>query len=277
MAQSLETNLYNTLKRNRNLETVRELIDQDVDCNLSHFDRTTRTFIFPIQLVTKTDRHNTLHLLYERRNSPTQGQLDKHLTFYINHYDRPQTQNNEILFDFIVSRLLYIRIFKEQSKIDAYTILTGLHDLDDAVRYGESLSKGFFPVLFLQFRIYTLFRKIIDMKNNSDNKLLTIVENELLHNLETYYFLFSFLFIPVVIPKQIMGRRFSVIKLLSSYKLLIKYYECIANNVIRKIEQLDINEEYTVPTGWIGHAVCVSFRCVTEWHIIIRVDNPSSL
>ncbi|CAF3531708.1 unnamed protein product, partial [Rotaria sp. Silwood2] len=38
---------------------------------------------------------------------------------------------------------------------------------------------------------------------------------------------------------------------------------------------LEINEEYTIPTGWIGHAVCVSFKRVNETHIIIRIDNPS--
>ncbi len=59
---------------------------------------------------------------------------------------------------------------------------------------------------------------------------------------------------------------------------LNEYYKPIATNLIEKIKKLQINQEYTIPTGWIRHAVCISFRCVSsinETYISIRVDNPS--
>ena len=273
MADTLETQLYNALGRISSSTTVKELIKKDVDCNLSHFDPITKTFISPIRLAAKIDRHETLRLLYEHRNSPTKIQLEKHLTFYINHYDRVQKQNNEILFEYTVSRLLYSRITEHKTKTDFNILIAALHDFDNAEHRRQDLSKGLQPETFLQLRIYTLFRKVIDMKTDSNNDMLEIIINELLHNLETYYFLDSIFYIPVVITKQMISRRFSDVKL--SLPFLMKYYECIANNVISRIERLEIDEEYTIPTGWIKHAVCVSFRRVTKTHIVIRIDNPS--
>jgi hypothetical protein len=105
--------------------------------------------------------------------------------------------------------------------------------------------------------------------------MLTAIEDELLHNLETYYFLDSITRIPVVISEKMINKKFTEIE--SSQKLLMKkYYRCIAKNVIHKIEKLAIDQEYTIPTGWMEHAVCVSFRRINKTHIHIRVDNPSS-
>ncbi|CAF1195896.1 unnamed protein product [Rotaria sordida] len=272
MANTLETRLYNTLKRNPNSKTVKELIEQGVDCNLSHFDPDTRSIIFPIQLASKTNRHDTLCLLYEHRNRPTKLQLEKHLTFYINHYDQTQEKKNEILFDYIISRLLYGRIIQYPKNV-FNTLIAALHDYDNATHRGERVSKGSLPEIFLQLRIYTLFRVIIDMNINSDNDMFTIIENELLHNLETFYFLIGISSMPVVISERIINDKFSEIR--SSQRLLIKYYKCIAKNVIYKIEQLEINQEYTIPTGWESHAVCVSFQRISQTHIVIRIDNPS--
>ncbi|CAF1308491.1 unnamed protein product [Rotaria sordida] len=191
MANTLETRLYNTLKRNPNSKTVKELIEQGVDCNLSHFDPDTRSIIFPIQLASKTNRHDTLCLLYEHRNRPTKLQLERHLTFYINHYDQTQEKKNEILFDYIISRLLYGRIIQYPKNVFD-TLIAALHDYDNATHRGERVSKGSLPEIFLQLRIYTLFRVIIDMNINSDNDMFTIIENELLHNLEMFYFLIEY-------------------------------------------------------------------------------------
>ena len=274
MANTLESQLYNTLKGNSNPKTVKELIDQGVDCNLAHFDRDTRTFISPIRSAAKTYRHNPLFLLYEHRNSPTKRQLDKHVAFYINHRDQSQNEKNEILLDYTVSRLLYIRITDHPRKIFD-TFIAALHDFDGAKRHRKCLSKGFRPEIFLQLRIYTLFRKIIDMKINSGNNSVEVIEKELLHNLETYYFLDGISYIPVRISEEIDNQTFSHVKSLPSHHLLMKYYECIATNLISKIKRLKINEEYTIPTGWQGHAVCVSFLRVGQTHISIRIDNPS--
>ncbi|CAF1012239.1 unnamed protein product [Rotaria sordida] len=105
--------------------------------------------------------------------------------------------------------------------------------------------------------------------------MLTIVENELLHNLETYYFLDGISHIPVEITTEMMNQEYTVIEL--SQPLLIEYYQYIAKNLISKIEKLEPNHEYTIPTGWMTHAVCVSFRRIDDTHkISIRIDNPSS-
>ncbi|CAF5010144.1 unnamed protein product [Rotaria sp. Silwood1] len=274
---------------------VKNLVEQCVDCNfscfnnnlsdfnrhlsyfhrnVSHFDRLINTFISPIQLAAKLGRHEELLLLYEHRNSPTKLQLEKRWTFYINHYDRLHREGNEILFDYTVSRLLYTRITTEHTKIVFDNLIPALRDIDNASHRGRSLSDGSRPEIFLQVRIYTLVRTIIDKKINKDDHMIEIIEKELLHNLETYYFIIGILLIPVNITKPMMNQSFSRIK--SSQSLLMKYYRKIAKNLISKIKQLEINDEYTIPTGWKEHAVCVSFRRISQTHFIIRNDNPSS-
>jgi hypothetical protein len=270
----LERRLFNTLKRRPNLETIKELIEQDVDCNLSYFDRRTRTFISPIQLAAKSDRHIALPYLYEHRNSPTKEQLDQHLSFYINHHNRSQPEKNEILFDYTISRLLYTRINAEHTKQIFDTLIVSLHGFDKAEYRKQSLTDGSRLEIFLQLRIYSLFRKMIDMKINSDTNMIDIIEKEFLHNLETYYFLVSVESISLVTTEGIIKRISSETG--SQKSLLQKCYESIAKNVINKIEQLQIKEEYTIPTGWFEHAVCVSFRRISQTHIVIRIDNPAS-
>jgi hypothetical protein len=165
---------------------VEELIEQGFDCNLSHFDGTTSTFfITPIQLAIKNDRHRTLYLLYEHRNSPTIEQLEKHLTFYTNHHVLLEDKQNETLFDYCVSRLLYNRITKHP-RIDLHTLIVALHGYNDATLDDKSLCKGSTHQILLQLRIYTLFRKIIDMTINFNDNMIEVIEDELLHNLETY-------------------------------------------------------------------------------------------
>ncbi|CAF1446253.1 unnamed protein product [Rotaria magnacalcarata] len=272
MTETLETRLYKTLKRDPDFDMVKQLIYDGVDCNLSYFDRYSRTFQSPIQLTLKTDRRETLHLLYKHRNSPTRIQLKKQLTFYINHNNRLQKEKNEILFHYTVSRLLYTRI-TEHSKIVFDTLIAALHDYDHAKYRTCNLSEGSTAEIFLQLRIYTLFQKIIEMKINSNNNESTIIEEELLHNLETYYFLISIKNIPVIITREMINQTFSIISMHKPH--LKKYYQSIAKNVISKIEKLKRNQVYTIPTGWIGHAVCVSFQRINETHIVIRIDNPA--
>jgi hypothetical protein len=271
MSKSLEKLLYDAIKKNDNPQTIQELIDQGVDCNLSYFDHDTLDFISPIQLAINNNRHRTLCLLYEHRNSPTRTQLEKHLTFYVNHHVQSQNEQNETLFDYTVSRLLYNRI-TEHPKIDFHTLIVALHGYDNAKLGDESLCEGSTLLILLQLRIYTLFRRIIDMTINSDDNMSEVIEDELLHNLKTYYFLDSIFHIPVEITQQMMNKKFTEI---TSQSSLIEYYQCIAKNVIKKIKELEINKEYTIPTGWFAHAVCVSFRRINDTHIHIRVDNPS--
>ena len=45
---------------------------------------------------------------------------------------------------------------------------------------------------------------------------------------------------------------------------MIKSYQCIAKTVVDKIQHLPINKEYTIPTGWKGHAVCLSVQRINQ-------------
>jgi hypothetical protein len=103
---TLEKRLNNVIKKKGKSSTIEELIRQGVDCNLSHFNRDTLTFISPIQLAAKKGRHYRLCCLYKHRNSPTITQLKQHVTFYINHHVQSQDKENETLFNYTVSRLL---------------------------------------------------------------------------------------------------------------------------------------------------------------------------
>jgi hypothetical protein len=85
MMETLETHLFNILKTNPDLDKVKKLIEQGVDCNLSRFDSNSLEFISPIQLAAKQNAHHALCHLYEHLKSPTKEQLEKHLKFYINH------------------------------------------------------------------------------------------------------------------------------------------------------------------------------------------------
>ncbi|CAF1094569.1 unnamed protein product [Didymodactylos carnosus] len=221
-------------------------------------------------------RYRKLLLLYKYRNIPTKTQLEKHLTFYYNHYQSSKEEENEILLDFTVSRLLHTRITKYPTE-QFHILITALHGYDEAKLRGRKLGVGSTQDMFLQLRISTLFRWIVEMRTNfrtiPDNEILTVVENELLHNLETYYFLYDILRIPVRINEKMIRQRFVDIE--SSQPLLIKFYRYIAKNLKSKIEQLRPEQEYTIPTGWMRHAVCVSFRRISQTHISIRIDNPS--
>ena len=272
----MEKRLYDEIQGRANLNTIKQLIKEDVDCNLSHFDPITKKFSSPIHLAIKTNKGSTLRLLYKDRNRPTKAHLEKYFALYKHHANPSNEEANEILLDYIISRLLYVRL-TEQSQVEIDTLIVALRNYNGVTSFdGKNLCGGSQPEIYLQLRIYTLFRWIIDMKIDFDNFMVNIIVDELLHNLETYYFLDSVLKIPGV-TQAMMNKSFSDIK--SSHSSLITYYESIAKNVIKKIKQLKIDQEYTIPTGWVdykasvGHAVCVSFRCISQTYISIRIDN----
>jgi hypothetical protein len=278
MANTLEKRLCDTLKGRSNVSAVRQLIEQGVDCNLSHFDSCTLTFIAPIQLAAKNSRRCTLRLLYQRRNSPTKAQLEKRLAFYLNQYQPSEEENNQTLLEYTVSRLLHTDITKHPE--EAFSILiAALHNFDDATQRGEKLCIGSTHNMFLQLRIFTLVRRIVDMYTTSlmspDDETLTILRNELLHNLETYYLFYDIDNIPMKMTDELLVQRSVEVELTNP--LLFEFYKCIATNVISKIKQSQPNEEYTIPASWMWHAVCVSFRRISQTHIHIRVDNPIPL
>ena len=278
MTTTIETRLYTAIKE-KDLRKVKELINQGADCNLSHFDSNSLNFVSPIELAAKNGgyRYRTLLLLYEHRHNPTKTQLEKHLAFYYNHHQLSKEEENEILLVCTVSRLLHSHITSHPKK-EFHIIIAALYDFDDAKLRGRKLSVGSTYDKFLQLRIFTLFRWIVKMKTDYsltlDNETLAVVESELLHNLETYYFLYDITQIPVRITKTMDDETFEKIALLQPE--LIKFYRRIAKHLISKIEQLRPKQEYTVPTGWKEHAVCVSFRRISQTHISIRIDNPSA-
>ncbi|CAF2969459.1 unnamed protein product [Rotaria sp. Silwood2] len=278
MTGTIETRLYDAIVGESSLSKITKLLEDDIDCNLSHFDLTTLNFVSPIQLAAKkaTYRYGTLNLLYKKRNSPTKVQLEKHLTFFCNHYQLSNNEENELLFEFTVCRLLHNRISRYPVQ-EIHIIIAALFDYDEAKLRGQNLSIGSTHDMFLQVRIYALFQWIVDMKINasmtSESETFSTIESELLHNLEVYYLLHDILQIPVRITDDMNRQRFQQIE--SSQPLLMKFYRSIAENVINKIEQLRPQQEYTIPTGWRYHAVCVSFRRVDQTRISIRVDNPS--
>lgn len=274
MSDTLEKQLYDEISNESDPNTIKQLIDQDVDCNLLYFNPSSPSFISPIRLASEKKDYDTLCLLYEFRKSLTKAQLEKYLQFYINHYDPSQKERNVVCFDFIVGRFLYTRITTHRKPDMFYTLIAALHDIDGAKRRDQDLCAGSTHKAFIQLRIYTLFQMIIDeiVKSNYDNEALNILEDELLHNLETYYFLDGISQIPVV---TVVMTTEPFTEIGSS---LNEYYKPIATNLIKKIRELGVDQEYTIPTGWIGHAVCVSFRCVEsngEKYIRIRIDNPS--
>ena len=274
MTDTLEKQLYDEISDESDPNTIKQLINQDVDCNLLYFNPSSPSFISPIRLASEKKDYDTLCLLYEFRKSLTKTQLEKYLQFYINHYDPSQTKRNVVCFDYIVSRFLYTRITTRRKPDIFYTLIAGIHDIDGAKRRNQDLCAGSTHKAFIQLRIYTLFQMIIDeiVKPNYENEAFNILEDELLHNLETYYFLDGISQIPVV---TVVMPTEPFTEIGSS---LNKYYEPIATNLIKKIGKLGVDQEYTIPTGWSEHAVCVSFRCVEsngEKYIRIRVDNPS--
>jgi hypothetical protein len=191
MTDTLEKQLYDEISNESDPNTIKQLIDQGVDCNLLYFNPSSPNFISPIRLASEKKYYDTLCLLYEYRNRPTKTQLEKHLQFYINHYDPSQEEKNIICFDYIVSRFLYTRITTQREPIIFYTLIVALHGFDGAKLRNQDLCAGSTHKAFIQLRIYTLFQMIIDkiIKPNYDNEALNILEDELLHNLETYYFL----------------------------------------------------------------------------------------
>ncbi|CAF4848873.1 unnamed protein product [Rotaria sp. Silwood1] len=277
MATTLSTSLCDAIDRKDPPSKISRLLEEGIDCNLSRFDPKHLKFISPIQLAAErqTCKYGTLHLLYQKRNSPTKKQLQKYLAFFCNHYQLSNDEENELFLEFTVCRLLHNRICRYPSK-EMRIIIEGLLGHDKAEFRGEGLNIGSTNDLFLQVRIYALFQWLVDMKTNvfmiSDSETFTIIENELLHNLEAYYLLHDIQHIPVRMSESMDYQDFKEIE--SSLQLL-KFYESIAKNVINKIKQLQPQQEYFIPTGWRHHAICVSFRRIDQTHISIRVDNPS--
>ncbi|CAF1442808.1 unnamed protein product [Adineta ricciae] len=272
--ETLEARLFDILESNPDPDEIMKLIERGVDCNLSKFDPNTDGFISPIELAAKQHAHRALCYLYEHRNSPTKAQLEKHLVFYINHYNLLQEEKNQLALEYIVSHLLHKDILEFDPE-HFLIFINALNNIDGATRRGIDLSGGISYRVVLSVRIFTLVRYIVKMHMDFplilDGEKLTVAENELLHTLEAYYYLYDVDKIPGPIPENL-----DIDEINKNQSLpLIQNYRCIANNIIKKIKQLDLNQEYTILTGWDAHAVCISFRSISPDHIYIRVDNPS--
>ncbi|CAF3861957.1 unnamed protein product [Rotaria sp. Silwood1] len=253
---------------------------QSVDCNLSHFDSYNFKFISPIKLAAETSvyKYGSLRLLYKNRNSPTKMQIEKHLAFYFNSYDSSNNEKNDLFFEFTISRLLHTRISQYTSE-EMDVINVALWNYDKVLLHGRKLNIGLTYNKFLKVRIYTLFQWLAKMRADTssthNSTEYAIIENELLHHLEAYYLLYDIQHIPIEFTKDMMQSKLNKEK---SFRLLVlECYRDIAENIIRKIKELQPKEEYIIPTGWDGHAVCITFRRIDQTRISIRVDNPSRL
>ena len=279
MTTNMETSLYEAIRRDKSLDTISNLIQQGVDCNLSHFNPHELNFTSPIQLASEHSvyRYVTLRLLYRNRNSPTKMQIEKHLAFYFNFYDASDTIKNDLFLEFTISRLLHKRISQylpERMNV----INVALWNYDKVLLHKRKLNIGLEYDEFLQVRIYTLFEWLADMRtavlSTRDSEEYTIIENELLHHLEAYYLLHDIRHVPAEFTKDMMRGNLDLKKSLRF--LVLECYKDIAQNIIKKIKELQPKEEYIIPTGWDGHAVCIIFRRIDQTWINIRVDNPSS-
>ncbi|CAF5001015.1 unnamed protein product [Rotaria sp. Silwood1] len=274
----MEASLYEAIHDEVSLDKVSDLIKHGVDCNLSHFDPNSLSFISPIQLAARTSvyKYAALRLLYRNRNSPTKMQIEKHLAFYFNYYDSSNNENNDLFLEFTISWLLHTRISQHlPGEMDIINV--ALWNYDKVLLHGRQLNTGLTYDEFLKVRIYTLFRWLAEMRADSssihNSTAYAIIENELLHHLEAYYLLHDIQQIPVKFTKDMMHPRLNERK--SFRFLVLECYKDIAKNIIRKIKALQPKEEYIIPTGWRGHAVCITFRRVDQTCISIRVDNPS--
>ncbi|CAF1586796.1 unnamed protein product [Rotaria sp. Silwood1] len=274
----MEASLYEAIHDEVSLDKVSDLIKHGVDCNLSHFDPNSLSFISPIQLAARTSvyKYAALRLLYRNRNSPTKMQIEKHLAFYFNYYDSSSNENNDLFLEFTISWLLHTRISQHlPGEMDIINV--ALWNYDKVLLHGRQLNTGLTYDEFLKVRIYTLFRWLAEMRADSssihNSTAYAIIENELLHHLEAYYLLHDIQQIPVKFTKDMMHPRLNERK--SFRFLVLECYKDIAKNIIRKIKALQPKEEYIIPTGWRGHAVCITFRRVDQTCISIRVDNPS--
>ncbi|CAF2475183.1 unnamed protein product [Rotaria sp. Silwood2] len=199
------------------------------------------------------------------------------MNFYLNHCQLSNNEENDLFLEFVVCRLLHTRITRHEAR-EIHIIIAALLDYDNVTHRGENLNIGSTQGMFLQVRIYALFQWLVKMKTNVSTTLdcetFAIIENELLHCLEAYYFLNDIQLIPIEITKSMNNQSFQQIE--SSQPLLMEFYHTIADKIVNKIEELDPKQEYIIPTGWRRHAICVSFRRIDQNYISIRIDNPSS-
>ncbi|CAM4797840.1 unnamed protein product [Rotaria magnacalcarata] len=274
----MEKSLYEAIRKEVSLDKISNLIMQGVDCNLSHFDPCNLNFISSIQLAAGKGvyKYGTLHLLYKNRNSPTKMQIEKHLAFYVNYYDSSNKEKNDLFLEFTISRLLHTRISKYwPERMDVINV--ALWNYDQVLLQRRELNIGLNYNEFLKVRIYTLFKWLAetrtDISSISDSGKHAIIENELLYHLEAYYLLHDIGQVPVEFSKDMMWGNLDQNK--SLRRLALECCKDIAQNVIKKIKELQPKEEYTIPTGLNGHATCITFRRIDQTWISIRVDNPS--
>jgi len=274
----METSLYEAIRNEVSLDKISNLIKQGVDCNLSRFDPHNLNFISSIQLAAGKSvyRYGALHLLYKNRNSPTKMQIEKHLAFYFNYYDSSNNDKNDLFLEFTISRLLHTRI-NQYLPETMHVLNVALWNYDKVLLQKRKLNIGFTYNEFLQVRIYTLFKWLAEMRTDissrRDSEKYAIIENELLHHLEAYYLLHDIRQVPAEFSKDMMWKKLDQKK--SLRLLTLQCYNDIAQNIIKKIKELQPKEEYIIPTGWDGHAVCITFRRIDQTWISIRVDNPS--
>ena len=193
MTDTLEKRLYDARFNSRaDLNTIEQLLKPDVDCNLYYFDPITHTFITPIHLAIRNQARSytsifSMNIVIVQLKHNLINIYNSILIIMIN-------QKKKKIKYFLIILLAIFFIFILQVNMNRlcsillsllFMIMTGLNE---AVRIYVLvlLMKYFFNYVFIHS-----FKLIIDMiiKPDKDNETLNILINELLHNLETYYFL----------------------------------------------------------------------------------------
>lgn len=158
---------------------------------------------------------------------------------------------NPDLFDIATSHLIgshYRDIFQDKNSVTRY--LAAFSNQEEKLQGMDA--GGCQHEVLLAIRARVLLEWLFSLQPYDGNKRL--LEDELLHTLETLAFYKNLTRIPYDKNKNKMS--FSPATL----------------NLAHKLCTLINNEEYTLPTGWKGHAVCITFVCKND-SIVIRIDN----
>ena len=263
------TALYRSVKLH-NFELSKLLMENGADCNIVQleFDQNSclRSIYTPISLLydeDKPDNDKLLQYLLEKRSRITKEMINQRI-----HYCEQlfHDTNNGMLFDYAASHLLRRNIWdilQNVSNYPAHTIVTAVLNVNAYFPNNETKTvtpDGGSPVVFFVFLIRSLFEELV-LFNLEKSRRISSKEQyehilyELLHQLEAYNLFLDIDRIP-------HNRKES-------------FYPFITKQIIGKLKTMEINEEYTLPVYWAGHALCLNFvRQSTS--IVIRVDNLNS-
>lgn len=259
------------------------LIEHGADCNIIQldFDRseqhprdglTHRCFIStPIDfLCTCHERKYDQILAYLLENRPMMSEnvINERILYCKQLFDE---KKNEMLLDYTASYLLRRNMYEHLLLVgdnSALTMAAAVFNIDAQFKR-QRFQDGGTHEAFYTLIIRTFFEQMLRFRLSNGSLIVSEKEysfflNELLHNLEAYNLLRDICSIPI--------------------DKIESFYPSIAKNIVKKLKQMKVQEEYTLPIKWETkenwekrerHAVCLNFiREVSS--IVIRIDNLNS-